>query len=208
MRKGGFIMKKITIIAFGDSLTYGYGVLESYPARLRKVYPKSNIRNRGINGDCTRGGLARLEEDVLSLRPNLVIIWFGSNDSCFGEGYRTPIEFEANLSKMAEKILNLEETTGKKAEILFITPPPMIDSDFYPINTNDRLAEYGKIVKEVAEKYNCNCLNFFDILYQEQTVSKEHYEKHFQQDEVHLSVEGYELLWRHLLPAIEALIPS
>lgn len=199
-------MKKMTIVAFGDSLTYGYGVLVSYPARLRKVFPKANIRNRGINGDCTRGGLARLEEDVLSLRPNLVIIWFGANDSCFGEGYRTPVEFESNLSKMAEQILALEENTGKKSSILFITPPSMVDSDFYPINTNDRLVEYAKIVEQVANQYKCPCLDFFTILQDEQKVSKEHYETHFQQDEVHLSDVGYDLLWKHLLPQIEGLI--
>ncbi|WP_317856349.1 SGNH/GDSL hydrolase family protein [Chakrabartyella piscis] len=199
-------MKKVTIVAFGDSLTYGYGVLVSYPARLRKVYPKYNIRNRGINGDCTRGGLARLEEDVLSLRPNLVVVWFGSNDSCFGEGYRTPIEFEQNLSAIVEGILNLEHSANKKSEILLITPPPMIDSDFYPINTNDRLVEYAKITKSVAQKYHCNCLDFFSILDAENKVSKEHYESMFQQDDVHLSDLGYELLWKHLLPEVEALL--
>lgn len=199
-------MKKTTIVAFGDSLTYGYGVLVSYPARLRKVYPKYNIRNRGINGDCTRGGLARLDADVLQLHPNLVIIWFGSNDSCFGEGYRTPIEFEQNLSQMVEKVLNLEYSTGKKSKILLITPPPMIDSDFYPINTTDRLSEYAKITKSVAKQYECACLDFFSILESEKQISTENYENMFQQDDIHLSDLGYDLLWKHLLPDVEKLL--
>ncbi len=59
----------IKIVCFGDSLTYGYGVLEkdifSYQLseNLKKIYPKipCEVINSGINGQTTREALARLQ---------------------------------------------------------------------------------------------------------------------------------------------------
>ena len=53
---------EMKIVCFGDSLTYGYGVLEhiAYPYRLAKDLPEKypqyswEIRNSGINGQIGR----------------------------------------------------------------------------------------------------------------------------------------------------------
>ena len=53
--------KSVTIIAFGDSLTAGYGLplYESYPSQLEKVLiqtkPSVRIINAGISGETTQG---------------------------------------------------------------------------------------------------------------------------------------------------------
>ena len=55
-------MKEFRLVAFGDSLTYGYGVLShiAYPSRLARELPEKNpqlrwkVYNRGINGETTR----------------------------------------------------------------------------------------------------------------------------------------------------------
>ena len=88
---------EMKIVCFGDSLTYGYGVLEhiAYPYYLSKELPKAypqytwEIRNSGINGHTTREALARLKGSVLQHKPQIVFIWFGSNDSALNEGHRT-----------------------------------------------------------------------------------------------------------------------
>ncbi|MDD5432440.1 MAG: arylesterase [Candidatus Omnitrophica bacterium] len=69
------------IICFGDSITYGYGVTsdEAYPVHLSKMINFSVI-NAGIDGDTTTEALKRLDSDVLSRNPLLVIIEFGGND--------------------------------------------------------------------------------------------------------------------------------
>jgi lysophospholipase L1-like esterase len=76
-----------TIVCFGDSLTEGFGATEqgsadkskSYPAFLQaKVTPR--VVNAGISGDTAKGGLSRVERDVLSKDPQMVIILLGGND--------------------------------------------------------------------------------------------------------------------------------
>ena len=68
------------IVAFGDSLTFGYGAKDGgdYPTRLEEL---SNLEvvNLGKSGDTTLNSLARLD-DVLSHSPDMVIVTLGGND--------------------------------------------------------------------------------------------------------------------------------
>ena len=70
-----------TIVCFGDSLTFGYGVAlgEDYPTALAKLvsYP---VLNMGIDGNTTIDALQRIERDVLERDPYLVIVEFAGND--------------------------------------------------------------------------------------------------------------------------------
>ena len=69
------------IICFGDSLTYGTGAAENmdYPFQLSRMISKPII-NAGVPGDTTAMAMARLEEDVLSKSPRMVLITLGGND--------------------------------------------------------------------------------------------------------------------------------
>lgn len=76
------------ILAFGDSLTAGYGLQphESFPrqleALLRERQPGATVVNAGVSGDTSAGGLARLPRVLagLSAKPDLAIIELGAND--------------------------------------------------------------------------------------------------------------------------------
>lgn len=69
------------IVCFGDSLTYGTGASPGmdYPSRLAEMLGREVI-NAGIPGDTTASALKRLERDVLSESPGLVLITLGGND--------------------------------------------------------------------------------------------------------------------------------
>ncbi|MBP7216169.1 MAG: hypothetical protein KBA46_02680 [Candidatus Omnitrophica bacterium] len=70
-----------TIICFGDSITFGYGVErgEDYPAALAKILGRP-VLNQGIDGDTAEQAFARFQSDVLDRNPSLVILEFGGND--------------------------------------------------------------------------------------------------------------------------------
>jgi lysophospholipase L1-like esterase len=75
------------LVCLGDSLTAGYGAgspgvedqTKAYPAYLQSklVIP---VINAGVSGDTTVDALARLDGDVLSQKPRMVIICLGAND--------------------------------------------------------------------------------------------------------------------------------
>jgi acyl-CoA thioesterase-1 len=77
------------IVAFGDSLTAGYGVEpgKSYPDDLQRLLDAAgymyHVVNLGVSGDTTTDGVQRLP-DVLSAKPAIVILEFGGNDGLRG----------------------------------------------------------------------------------------------------------------------------
>jgi acyl-CoA thioesterase I len=69
------------IICFGDSLTFGTGAAKGmdYPSQLSKMISKP-ILNKGVPGDTTAKALGRLQQDILSQSPRIVLITIGGND--------------------------------------------------------------------------------------------------------------------------------
>ena len=105
------------IVCLGDSLTEGYGAggqgvvdkSRSYPAYLQGKI-KMPVVNSGISGDTTKGALDRLERDVLSKDPHMVIILLGANDF-FQQ--RPMAEAKANLQEIIDR-------TRKEDRIIYL----------------------------------------------------------------------------------------
>jgi len=87
-----------TILAFGDSLTYGYGVShdKSYPAILSSLTGHKVI-NAGNNGDTSSEGLRRLPKLLEDSSIKLMILCFGGNDIIKRQSVKT---LKSNLIKM------------------------------------------------------------------------------------------------------------
>ncbi len=87
------------IVAFGDSLSAGYGLDEadSFPVRLEAALRAGGVEakviNSGVSGDTTAGGRARLGWSLPD-HVDLVILELGANDGLRGID---PAETEANL---------------------------------------------------------------------------------------------------------------
>ncbi len=103
-----------TIVAFGDSLTAGYGLRppEAFPVvlhrRLNEDGYETTVVNAGVSGDTTQKGLARLKS-VEALKPDLVILELGANDMLNG---LDPSLTEGNLEKI------IVELRSKGARVL------------------------------------------------------------------------------------------
>ena len=81
--------RPLKIIAFGNSLTAGYGLPanEAFPAKLQQALAGKGINvdivNAGVSGDTTSGGLARLDWSVPA-DADAVILELGANDAMRG----------------------------------------------------------------------------------------------------------------------------
>jgi lysophospholipase L1-like esterase len=77
-----FPPKGTTIVALGDSLTYGIGASSRKTTYVGLLEEELNIAidNKGVGGDTTHDALVRLDRDVLAVHPDIVIVLLGSND--------------------------------------------------------------------------------------------------------------------------------
>jgi len=88
-----------SIVCFGDSITFGYGADPGgdYCSALAKM-TTFEVINAGIDGDTTTEALKRIDSDVLSRDPLLVIVEFGGND------FLRKVPEEVTLNNMREMI--------------------------------------------------------------------------------------------------------
>ena len=93
------------IVAFGDSLTIGLGLLEqeAYPALLQNKINEAGYQfevvNAGVSGDTSAGGLRRLDW-ALEGNVKVLIVAFGGNDGL--RGLPVP-QMKENLSQIIDK---------------------------------------------------------------------------------------------------------
>lgn len=89
------------IVAFGDSLVFGYGASmgNDFVSVLEKQTGREII-NMGINGNTTADGLARIDT-VTALKPSVVLVLLGGNDFL----RKVPAtETFKNLNEIVEKL--------------------------------------------------------------------------------------------------------
>lgn len=199
-------MTEITYVGFGDSLTYGYGVLDgiSFMDRfksLSNIFTNHtfNVVNSGINGDTTREALKRIHRDVIDHNPDIITILFGSNDSALNEyQHRAIAEFELNIKEIVKII---KENT--EAKIIFITPPPLIEDELFPFTTNKAVTAYSDVIKKTASESGSLLIDFNAIM---KDTANDGLESYLQFDGLHLSDKGYDLLYSLILNEFKKII--
>ncbi len=84
------------VVYIGDSIT------ESWAPYFPALFPSKPYIGRGISGQTTPQILLRFRQDVVSLRPNVVVILAGTNDIAGNTGPSSVAMIADNLRSMAE----------------------------------------------------------------------------------------------------------
>lgn len=142
---------------------YGHGFQSEIASYYLEKYPQKHLRfyNRGISGDTVHGVSARLDEEVLSLRPDVVSILIGVNDTHNGPDESFDYaSWEAEYRSVLDRIL----AADGKCRIVLCTP--FVEkrgatgrrSDYDGRrNAVDNLAA---IVRRLASEYGLTCVDF------------------------------------------------
>lgn len=139
------------VLAFGDSLTAGYGLAaedsftRQLEAQLRAAGHDVAVRNAGVSGDTTAGGRARLAWTIAE-RPDLVLLELGANDGLRGID---PAETRRNLAAM------LEELKRQQIPVLLagMRAPPNLGRDY--------AQEFDGLFAALAAEYDVSYYPFF-----------------------------------------------
>ena len=126
------------ILAFGDSLTYGYNVKpsESYPSVLAKLSGYTII-NEGVLGDTSKDGLRRLPKLLKEEEFKLIILLFGGNDIIQGLSRK---DLKRNLKSM------IAMAKKKNIDVLLISIPDFGLFGLSPLKLYDEVAKEENVV--------------------------------------------------------------
>src|SRR5262245_5743356 len=186
---GEAVAQERVIVAFGDSLTAGYGVAPeaSYPAllgaRLRAEGYPYRVINAGISGDTTAGGLRRVDW-ALKLKPEIVIIELGANDALRGQDLGA---VRANLEQMVGRF----QSAGVRVLLAGMRLPPNYGAQYG--------MQFQGMFEEVARARGVALVPFF-------LEGVGGNARLNQPDGIHPTAEGYRVvvdrLWAHLQPLL------
>ncbi len=181
--------EKAVVLAFGDSLTAGYGVKdeESYPSRLQVKITSAGfphkVVNAGVSGDTTAGGVRRIRW-LMKHEPEIVILALGANDGLRG---LSVAEMRKNLETM------IAICREHNAQILLAGMKAL------PNYGEDYMREFETVFPELAKKHD---LIFLPFLLE--GVAGER--AHTQPDGLHPLSSGYsivtDLVWQQLEPML------
>ena len=138
------------IVAFGDSLTAGFGADpgKSYPDFLQQELDRRGLRyhvvNAGISGETTTDALARLDS-VIALHPAVVILEFGGNDGLRGLPISTT---RTNL----EQLITALRQSGTEVLLAGMTLPPNYGPEY--------IGAFQRIYIELAAQYKIALMPF------------------------------------------------
>ncbi|HYC91851.1 MAG TPA: arylesterase [Thermoanaerobaculia bacterium] len=167
------------VIAFGDSLTAGYGAGEGedWPSRVAASTSLA-IVNAGVNGDTTDSALARLDDDVLARDPRIVIVGLGGNDFLRGAPLSST---ETNLRGIVRKI------HGRGAMVV------LLGFRFPTLN-----ADYEAMYERVAEEEGC--------LLVKGTLKGILTDPKLKSDQIHPNAAGYALMAERIAGPLQKLV--
>lgn len=160
--------KKIKILFFGDSITFGQRISPHLTWVNQIGHMLSNslgghnctVSNYSINGDTTRLALERMPKDVQNEFPDIVHVLFGLNDcnawkTDLGHPRVSPGAFKANLLEIVDRC----KLCGAN-KVIFSTnhlaapegPMESKQSDKMPTSYRERIFEYNELIRGVAKE--------------------------------------------------------
>lgn len=160
------------VLAFGDSITYGYGVdkEKNYPSQLSSLL-QTEVINAGVNGEVTSEGLKRLPSVLEKYKPQILIICHGGND----------IIRRKSLIKAKENIAAMIKLAREKNIHVVLVGVPTLE-----VLTLSTAQIYYELADELSVPLEDSAL--------EEILS----DNYLKIDQIHPNAEGYKILSNRL----------
>ena len=171
-------------------------------ASVKNEKPALKLENNGVAGNSTANLLHRLESDVISEKPDLVIIMVGTNDMLNSKKFVSYENYHANLSSIVENIKNID------AQVVLMTPPRVDslylfqrhDKALFTDTPNVKLQKVKQIMEDVAKEYDAFFVDNYSV-FKAKGLPQHNHDNYIRnlknsnkEDGVHLKAIGYKLI--------------
>jgi acyl-CoA thioesterase-1 len=184
------VSDKPKIVAFGDSLTAGFGLAEkeSYPYLLQEKLKADGynyeVINAGVSGETSLGGLERIDWVLEQDNVQILILELGANDLLRG----LPVaKMKSNLSTIIKK------AKAKNIKVLLcgMLAPPTMGAQYQ--------REYVNAFPDLASEYD---VEFLPFLLENVALNKDLN----QPDGIHPNAEGEKIMTENVYKALKPLL--
>jgi lysophospholipase L1-like esterase len=142
---------------------------------------------RGISGQTTPQMLVRFRADVISLKPEVVLILAGINDIAGNTGPSTLEMIEDNLTSMSEL------AKANNIKVILCSVLPAYDFPWNPgVFPTEKIIQLNKWIKEYAVSNGFSYLDYYSSMLDERKGLK----AEFSEDGVHPNQSGYKVMER------------
>jgi acetyl esterase/lipase/lysophospholipase L1-like esterase len=167
------------VVFMGNSITEGWS--NSDPS----FFEGKPYINRGISGQTTPQMVLRFKQDVVDLKPKVVVILAGINDIAGNTGPMTLEQTRDNLIAMAQL------AKANNIKVVLSSVIPAYDFPWRPgMEPAGKVVALNKMIKEYADKNNIVYLDYFSSMADERNGLK----KELGYDGVHPNLEGYKVM--------------
>ncbi len=167
------------VVFMGNSITIGW--INKRP----EFFEGKPYVNRGISGQTTPQMLIRFRQDVVNLKPKVVVILAGTNDIAGNTGPSTLEMIQANIESMSE----IAHANGIK--VVLSSTLPAYDYPWKPgLEPAPKIVALNKMIKAYTEEKGHIYLDYFSAMADERNGLP----KNYADDEVHPTVEGYKVM--------------
>ncbi len=137
------------VVFMGDSITQGWD--------LEKFFPGKPYINRGISGQTSTQMLLRFRQDVIDLKPKVVVILAGTNDVAENTGPMPPRQTEGDIVSMAQ----LARANGIRVVLCSVLPSVRFPWHPQVKNVAAKIAEINRWLKAYAARHGYVYVDYY-----------------------------------------------
>jgi lysophospholipase L1-like esterase len=142
------------VVFIGDDIT------EAWSAGARRFFPDKPYLNRGISRQTTPQMLVRFRQDVIALKPSVVVIQGGANDIAGITGPGTRGTLSDNLTSMSE----LARANGIRVVLASILPVCDCYNSQTSMRSQVRIADFNEWIRSYAAANHAVYLDYYSAL--------------------------------------------
>lgn len=180
------------VVFMGNSITEGWP--EAHP----EFFSENNFTGRGISGQTTYQYLVRFRDDVINLRPKVVVINGGTNDIAENNYAYDEDRTFGNLVSMAE----LADANGIRVIMTAVLPSVSFPWHKHIKNIPEKQLSLNKRIKDYALSHGFEYVDYYSPMVMEDGALNPEYSA----DGVHPNAKGYSVMEKAVLPAITSTL--
>lgn len=180
----------VKVVFFGNSIT------DSWASMRPEFFSTNGFTGRGISGQTTYQFLSRFREDAVNLKPRIIVLNGGTNDIAENSHPYSEDITLGNIRSMVE----IARANGIGVILTSVLPAAGFKWNRKVTDAPEKIESLNRRIAALAEELDIPYVDYHTLLI---APDRRSFRSELSPDGVHPNVEGYKIMEKVILPAIE-----